>query len=239
MSFQNKVKDKNLVTVFYECGAGGEFLVYLLGMHPFISSRNFSKDSSNRWAICDNFCRMAGRGLEESLDNWQFPPNYKWYIARDHANLLCPTRLWTDKNRRTIEQGITDFNNLYSNYWNKSKTVWLDLDSIDTLKSMDNLGAVKNFGAEHVHLTDNEYADRYKDIKSRLDQKRKTFTGDYICIDIEKLWHSDTKSQFEAIIEFLELDDSFLEIWLHLVDFWNKQNNNQFCSKTNCVPIGL
>jgi hypothetical protein len=239
MSFQYNTENKNLITVFYECGSGGEFLVYLLGMHPFVSARNFSVDSLNRWAICDNFCRMAGRGLEDSLDNWQMPPNYKWYITRDHANLLYPTDKWKDKLGRDLQDGIRDFNNFYSNYWKKSKTIWLDIDTIDDLRFIDRLGAYKNFQTEHIHYTENEYVTRFNDIKQRLIEKRKNFTGDYLTVNVNSLWHNDTKRQLQNIIDYLELDKCFFDIWLKLIDHWNTENNKINCSLNNCVPISL
>lgn len=239
MSFQHNTENKNLITVFYECGSGGEFLVYLLGMHPFVSARNFSVDSLNRWAICDNFCRMAGRGLEDSLDKWQLPPNYKWYITRDHANLLYPTDKWKDKLGRNLQDGIRDFNNFYSNYWKKSKTIWLDIDTIDDLRFIDRLGAYKNFQTEHIHYTENEYVTRFNDVKQRLIEKRKNFTGDYLTVNVSSLWHNDTKGQLQNIIDYLELDNCFFDIWLKLIDHWNAENNKINCSLNNCVPISL
>lgn len=239
MSFQHNTQNKNLITLFYECGSGGEFLVYLLGMHPFVSARNFSVDSLNRWTICDNFCRMSGRGLEESLDNWQLPPNYDWYIARDHANLLCPTNKWKDKLGRNLQDGIKDFNNFYSNYWKKSKTIWLDIDTIDDLRFIDRLGAYKNFQTEHIHYNENEYVTRFNDLKQRLIEKRKNFTGDYLTVNVSSLWHNDTKVQLQNIIDYLELDECFFDIWLKLIDHWNTENKKINCSLNNCVPMSL
>lgn len=238
-TFKDISKTKNLISVFYECGSGGEFLVWLLGLHPDIAARNFSVDQYNRWTITDNFCRMAGRGLEESVENWQFQPNIKWHISRDHANLLHPIDKWVDWNNRNLQQGIDDFNNYYSNYWNSSKTIWLDINDIDDLKFIDKLGAIKNYQVSHIHYTDLQYEYRFKEIKKRLHKKQKRFTGDFISINVRKLWIEESEQQLKQIINFLSIDDSFLEIWLKMVTHWSNKNSKLSCNRKNCVPISL
>jgi hypothetical protein len=238
-NFKEVVQNKNLITVFYECGSGGEFLVWLLGLHQSISARNFSVDSLNRWAINDNFCRMAGRGLEESLDNWQFPPNIEWYIARDHANLLHPIDKWQDSKNRSLEDGIKDFNNLYSLYWKNSKTIWLDIDCLEDLQFIDKLGAIKNYQQKHIHYSNSEYEDRFNEIKQRMLKKQSRFAGEFISINVSKLWLTDAENQFKKIINFLNIDESFLEIWIHMTAHWNNKNSLLTCDHKNCVPIGL
>lgn len=213
--------------------------MWLLGMHPKIASRNFSVDNCNRWTITDNYCRMAGRGLEDSLENWQFPLNMNWFIARDHANLLYPMDKWQDSLGRSLNQGIEDFNNLYSNYWKQSKTIWLDIETIDDLRFVDKLGAIKNYQQSHIHYSNTEYQDRFKDVRHRILVKQSRFTGDFISVNVKKLWIEDSKAEFKRIAEFLTLDDSFVEIWTHMTEYWSHKNEQLICNYKNCVPISL
>lgn len=242
-NFKEVVKDKNLITVFYECGAGGEFLVWLLGMNQHICSRNMSVDESNRWRINDNFCRMAGKGMEDSLPNWQFPPNYKYYIARDHANLLCPSNKWRDNLDRDLETGIKDFNNLYSKFWNDSKAIWLNISDVKSLQLIDRLGALKNFGSSHVHLSETEYTSRFSMLKERMTIKQSRFEGATLHIDFNDLWFSKTDRTLKEITNFLSIDNDYIEVWKTMIDHWNRQNdllmNKTNCIAKNCVPIEL
>jgi Zn-finger nucleic acid-binding protein len=237
--FQHKVKNKKLITVFYECGSGGEFLVWLLGMHQKIAARNFAVDKFNRWTINDNFCRMAGRGLEDSLDNWQFIDNIDWYISRDHANLLYPINKWQDWKNRTLNEGIDEFNNLYSLYWKQSKTIWLDIDTIEDLTFVDRLGAIKNFKQSHMHYSDSQYEARFIDIKHRLKIKQQRFQGEFITVSVRDIWLNNTKKELNRIITFLNLDDTYVDIWTYMIEFWNSKNSQLLCNYKNCVPIEL
>jgi hypothetical protein len=238
-NFKEKLKDSSVVNVFYEGGSGGEFLVFLLGMHNLICARNFSVDSKNKWTITDDFCRMAGRGLEQIFHRWQFSDEHEIYLSRDHANLLYPTDKWQDELSRSLEDGIKDFNNMYANIWKDSKTIWLDIDTIDDLKFIDTLSAIKNFHNNHVHYTEEEYNKRFIDVKTRLSIKRQRFTGNYITVNVRKLWLENTRTELENIIKYLEIDNSYLDFWEHMIVYWNQKNNNLVCNKECCVPIGL
>lgn len=237
--FLQSTKNKNLLTVFYECGSGGSFLLFLLGMHYDILARDVSMDPLNKYMLKDTF--GVGRGLEENIDKWHLTEGYQWYLARDHANLLYPTNNWHDKSDRTYSQGIIDFNNIYYHYWKQSKTIWIGFDNIEELQELDRLGAIKNFGEHHVHLSSEEYKIRYDDLKSRLAQKMKNFDGNYIIVNYKKLWHTDSANQLKRIADFLKIDaDDYLPIWLHLIRFWRERNSKIcVCTKEMCFPKKL
>jgi len=245
MELLPKSKKYNLYNIFYECGSGGEFLVFLLGMHHQISSRNFRVDDNNKWIIVDGFQKMAGRGLESRFDNWEFTNEHVNYIARDHANLLYPTENWKDNLNRTLEDGIKDFNDLYVHRWGESKTIWLNIDNIADLKFIDELSAFKNFPGNHKHYTKVEYEKRFTDVKSRLAIKRQRFLGNYITINIRNLWLDKTKNELEKIINFLEIDNCYLDLWQHMISYWNHKNSELLriskrkCNTEYCVPIEL
>jgi len=238
-NLKNQFKENKVINVFYEGGAGGEFLVFLLGMHNSICARNFSVDHYNKWTITDDFCKMAGRGLEQIFHTWQFSDEHEIYLSRDHANLLHPTEKWQDELSRSLEDGIKDFNNVYVNFWKDSKTIWLDVDSIDDLKFIDKLSAIKNFHSNHTHFTEQDYNKRFIDVKLRLKSKRQRFEGNYITINVRKLWLEDSKTELEKIIKFLEIDNSFLEMWQHMIVYWNLKNKDLICNKDFCMPISL
>lgn len=231
--------NKNLITVFYECGSGGEFLVWLLGLHHDVAARNISVNQYNQWITTDSFGSMAGRGLDQSINNWMLTEENKWYITRDHANLLYPTEKWQDNLKRSLAQGIEDFNNIYSSYWKSSKTIWLDIENVNDLRFIDRMGAIKNFQQEHIHYTDSQYLDRYRELKARLSTKQERFSGETLKVNVGKLWHTDTKAQLENICNFLDIEKNFIDIWILMIQYWNDKNKLLVCKKHNCVPIGL
>jgi hypothetical protein len=239
-TFQKTVADKNILSVFYEAGAGGEFLLFLLGMHPTVSARNYRATPYNQWCINDTYVKMAGIGGELVLDQWNFAGDYKWFLGREHANLLYPTDKWKDTLNRSLEDGITDFNNLYNHFWNKSKTIWLSIDTIEDLQYIDTLGASKLWpDGRHVHLNKETYIQRYLDLKHRLEIKQSRFTGEKLIVNVRELWLNDTENQFAKIIKFLEMDNSFLEFWIHSARFWANKNKQFMCNKSYCLPAPL
>ena len=187
-NFRQIVSNKNLLNVFYEAGSGGEFLLFLLGMHQTIAARNYRATPYNQWCIHDEYVKMAGKGGELVLDKWNFDSEYKWFLGREHANLLYPTDKWKDSLERSLENGIKDFNNLYNHFWKQSKTIWLSVDKIEDLQYIDKLGASKLWpDSMHVHLNKETYTQRYIDLKHRLEIKQSRFTGDTLIVNVRDL----------------------------------------------------